>query len=60
MPDVLFFKIRAAMLKITRHKDAKIIFEGLSTKGFVIGKDADYNNVRDVVTLMSLGTKQNE
>jgi phosphonate transport system substrate-binding protein len=60
MPDALFFKIRAAMLKITRHKDAEMIFKGLSTKGFVIGKDSDYNNVRDVVTLMNQGTKQSE
>lgn len=52
MPDEVFFKIQAAMLKIGQSKDAEIIFKGLTTKGFVRGLDSDYNNVREVVESM--------
>lgn len=52
MPDDLFNKIQAAMLKISNSPDADGVFEGLTTKGFIAGKDSDYNNVRDVIKLM--------
>ncbi|SDT83910.1 phosphate/phosphite/phosphonate ABC transporter substrate-binding protein [Desulfobacula phenolica] len=58
MPDKQFFKIQKAMLKMTQHKDAEKIFNGLTTKGFVRGLDSDYNNVRDVAKRMKLKSKQ--
>lgn len=52
LPDTQFNTIQQAMFKISQANDADIIFNGLTTKGFVEGKDADYNNVREVVRLM--------
>ena len=53
MPDELFYKIQTSMLKINKHKNAEGIFNDLTTKGFVMGSDSDYDNVRDVLKLMN-------
>ena len=52
LPDALFRKIQKAMLKANNSERAEEIFKGLTTKGFVAGKDSDYDNVREVVRLM--------
>lgn len=52
MPDELFEKIQKAMLKASNSRRTEEIFKGLTTKGFVEGKDSDYDNVREVVRLM--------
>jgi len=52
LPDHQFYKIQKAMLKISQSDQADKIFEGLTTKGFVEGKDSDYKNVREVIRLM--------
>ena len=54
MPDDQFITIQKAMLAISRFKNADEIFAGLTTKGFVKGKDSDYDNVREVARLMKL------
>jgi len=53
LPDHLFKTIQKAMFKISNSTHADEVFEGLTTKGFVPGKDSDYDNVRDVVKLMN-------
>ncbi len=45
-------KIRSTMLKASNADNAEQIFDGLTTKGFVEGKDSDYDNVREVIRLM--------
>jgi len=47
-----FLKIQQAMLKIGGPNKNKEIFDGLTTKGFVKGKDSDYDNVREVIKWM--------
>lgn len=54
LPENQFLKIRNAMLKISQSDQAEQIFQGLTTKGFVAGKDRDYDNVREVVRLMDI------
>ena len=43
--------LRQAMLKISAQPNADELFKDLSTKGFVLGLDADYDNVREVEKL---------
>jgi phosphonate transport system substrate-binding protein len=52
LPDDGFVKIQQAMLKISQSLKSEEIFNELSTKGFVMGKDSDYDNVREVVSWM--------
>lgn len=52
MSDPLFQKVQSAMLKISNAANADEVFDGLTTKGFILGKDSDYDNVRDVIKLM--------
>ncbi|MEE9171245.1 MAG: phosphate/phosphite/phosphonate ABC transporter substrate-binding protein, partial [bacterium] len=52
LPDPLFDMIKKAMLKTSNSMRAEEIFQGLTTKGFIEGKDSDYENVREVVRLM--------
>jgi len=47
-----FNRVQKAMLKISDSQENKNIFDGLSTKGFVKGKDSDYDNVREVIKWM--------
>jgi phosphonate transport system substrate-binding protein len=47
-----FNRIQKAMLKISESQENKKIFDGLTTKGFVKGKDSDYDNVREVIKWM--------
>jgi phosphonate transport system substrate-binding protein len=52
MADKDFNAIQKAMLSIGRDEHAQQIFEGLTTKGFIKGKDSDYDNVREVKKLI--------
>ncbi|MCP4340564.1 MAG: phosphate/phosphite/phosphonate ABC transporter substrate-binding protein [Desulfobulbaceae bacterium] len=52
LPDDQFFKIQQAMLKISKSLKSEEIFNELSTKGFVMAKDSDYDNVREVISWM--------
>ena len=52
LPDDQFERIQQAMLKLGAPGNQSVLFDGLTTKGFVEGKDSDYDNVRDVVRLM--------
>lgn len=54
MPDELFFRIQQAMFKISSPDKASEIFSDLMTKAFVPAKDADYDNVREVIPLIQL------
>lgn len=49
-----FKKIQKAMLKIGAPgiPENELIFDELTTKGFIPGKDSDYDNVRDVIKWM--------
>lgn len=51
LPSNVFKKIQDAMLKIGAPGKPKNepIFNGLTTKGFIRGKDSDYDNVREVI-----------
>jgi len=48
----LFNKLQHAMLKMSYSPKSEAIFNELTTKGFVTGKDSDYDNVREVVKSM--------
>lgn len=52
LPDEQFNKIQQAMLKISESQGSEVIFKELTTKGFVMGKDSDYDNVREVIRWM--------
>ncbi len=52
LPAPIVDKIRTAMFKASNADNAEQIFEGLTTKGFVEGRDSDYDNVREVIRLM--------
>ena len=52
LPDEQFTKIQQAMLKISESQGSEVIFKDLTTKGFVMGKDSDYDNVREVIKWM--------
>lgn len=54
LPEETFTKIQAAMLKIGApgKPENDPIFNELTTRGFIKGKDSDYNNVREVIRLM--------
>lgn len=47
IPDDLFNTIKTTLLALTKRENADEIFEHVSTKGYVIGKDSDYDNVRE-------------
>ncbi|TKB24789.1 phosphate/phosphite/phosphonate ABC transporter substrate-binding protein [Desulfopila sp. IMCC35006] len=49
LPEEQFTKIQQAMLQISASPKSDEIFKELSTKGFKVGKDSDYDNVRDVI-----------
>ncbi len=49
LPDGQFTKIQRAMLQISSSKKSEEIFNELTTKGFIMGKDSDYDNVREVI-----------
>ena len=52
LPDVLFYKIQSALLTISKYENADQIFKDLGTKGFIKGVDSDYDNIREVRSLM--------
>lgn len=52
LPEDQFILIKQAMLKIGEPGKNEDIFTGLTTKGFIKGKDSDYDNVREVVRWM--------
>ena len=52
LPDEQFDRIQKALLKISRYPDAERIFKDLGTKGFIKGNDRDYDNIREVRSLM--------
>lgn len=54
LPDDKFQKIKKAMLKIGKpdRGENDEIFKELTTKGFIEGKDSDYDNVREVIKWM--------
>jgi phosphonate transport system substrate-binding protein len=52
LPDEQFNKIQQAMLKMSYSQKREAIFFELTTKGFILGKDSDYDNVREVVRWM--------
>lgn len=54
LPDALFGKVREAFLFIGGGEAGDRIFEGLGTRGFVEGRDADYDNVRELKRLLGL------
>lgn len=51
LPQKVFEKIQRAMLKIGApgKPENEVIFNELTTKGFIPGRDSDYDNVREVV-----------
>ena len=59
LPDEAFDRIQKALLKISRHPDAEKIFSDLGTKGFIKGTDQDYDNIREVRSLMHQLTPPN-
>lgn len=60
LPDGQFYRIQSALLKISNNKNADIIFKDLGTKGFIKGVDNDYDNIREVRSLMEeLSPKNN-
>jgi phosphonate transport system substrate-binding protein len=52
LPEEQFNKIQRAMLKISGSDTSEAIFSELTTKGFILGKDSDYDNVREVISRM--------
>ncbi len=54
MTDKDFNAIQKAMLTINQDENAQQIFEGLTTKDFIEGKDSDYDNVREVKKLIKI------
>ncbi|MGB3209781.1 MAG: phosphate/phosphite/phosphonate ABC transporter substrate-binding protein, partial [Desulforhopalus sp.] len=52
LPEEQFNKIQEAMLKISASENSRAIFDGLTTKGFIMGRDSDYDNVREVIKWM--------
>lgn len=52
LPEDVFKTIQQAMLKVGAPGKNEKIFEELTTKGFIEGKDSDYDNVRDVIQWM--------
>lgn len=56
LPEGQFNMIQQAMLKISGSPKSEEIFKELTTKGFKVGKDSDYDNVRDVIKWLR-GTK---
>ncbi len=52
LSDSQFNKLQQAMLEIGKPGASGTLFDGLTTKGFVAGKDSDYDNVREVIQLM--------
>ena len=52
LPDEQFDRIQKALLKISRYPNAERIFKDLGTKGFIKGNDRDYDNIREVRSLM--------
>ncbi|MGD8241988.1 MAG: phosphate/phosphite/phosphonate ABC transporter substrate-binding protein [Desulfobacterales bacterium] len=59
LPDEQFERIQKALLKISRYPDAEKIFRDLGTKGFIKGTDRDYDNIREVRSLMHQLTPPN-
>ncbi len=52
LPEEQFNKIQQAMLKISESPQKEVVFKGLTTNGFIMGKDSDYDNVREVIKWM--------
>ncbi len=52
LPEEQFNKIQQAMLKMNEPPQNEAIFKELTTKGFVMGSDSDYDNVRQVIKWM--------
>jgi phosphonate transport system substrate-binding protein len=52
LPEEQFDKIQQAMLQMSESNEKAAIFNELTTKGFIVGKDSDYDNVRQVVKWM--------
>ena len=52
LPEEQFSKIQQAMLQISASEKSDEIFKELTTKGFILGKDSDYDNVRQVIKWM--------
>ncbi len=49
LSDRQFTNVQQAMLQISASADSAAIFKDLTTKGFVMGHDHDYDNVRHVI-----------
>lgn len=49
LPEHQFLKIQQAMLHISSSEKSEAIFKELTTQGFIMGKDSDYDNVREVI-----------
>jgi len=58
LSESLFQGIQNTFLELAKQKDAAEIFKKLSTKGFVKGKDSEYNNVREAIALKQKLGKQ--
>lgn len=52
LPAKHFNTIQKAMLKLGAPGTGQGLFENLTTKGFVKGKDSDYDNVREVIKML--------
>lgn len=52
LPKEQFDKIQQAMLQMSGSDKKEAIFKELTTKGFIMGKDSDYDNVRQVIKWM--------
>lgn len=52
LPEEQFSKIQKAMLQMSGSEKEEAIFNELTTKGFIVGKDSDYDNVRQVIKWM--------
>jgi phosphonate transport system substrate-binding protein len=52
LPEEQFDKIQQAMLQMSESDEKAAIFNELTTKGFIVGKDSDYDNVRQVIKWM--------
>jgi phosphonate transport system substrate-binding protein len=52
LPEEQFDKIQQAMLQMSGSDEKEAIFDELTTKGFIVGQDSDYDNVRQVLKWM--------
>lgn len=60
LPDRQFTQVQQAMLQISASAQKAAIFKDLTTKGFVMGQDSDYDNVREVIKWLRGNTSLTE